>query len=57
VGIAICMLLSALLSGPWSWVATLAVVALVWWAAPGIIVLLRRRSRRRPTFAHGLRTT
>jgi hypothetical protein len=57
VGIAICMLLSALLSGPWSWVPTLAVVALVWWAAPGIIVLLRRGSRRRPTFAHGLRTT
>lgn len=57
VGIALLLLVVRVLSGPWSWVATIVVIASMWWATPGLVVVLRRWTRRGPAFALGTRTT
>ena len=39
--------------GPWGLLGAVALLALLWWAYPGVVVLLRRRIRWRPAFRGG----
>jgi hypothetical protein len=56
VGLALVLVVFApagVLAGPWWPVVALALIAVLWWALPGLTVLLRHRTTWRPAFRAG----